>query len=205
MRPVIKATVGVLVLLLPACELKVKQAKTPTAPQPTVARAEPPPPEPAAPSEPLSTPQTHVVLPQPQPIDPDAVVTPPVPPEPSPPRPKRPRARPQTAVSPAKPEQVESAEAPPATEAPPRRMEPVLPENQRLQRIQEITVRLREVDQILDRVKGQSQSESQKVTWGQIRSLADQAYAARDEGDIQKASGLADRALLLAQDLERGR
>ena len=43
MRPAFKMSVGLLVLWLSACELKVKQAKTPPAPQPTVAQAEPPP------------------------------------------------------------------------------------------------------------------------------------------------------------------
>jgi len=204
MRPAFQTTIGVMVLLLSACEMKVKQAKTPPAPLPTVARSEPPPAP--VPAEPLSIPQTQVRLPEPQPIDPESVVTPSIPAEPSPARSKKRRAAPQAATAaPAKPEPVETAAEAPPTEAPPRRMEPVLPEGQRLQRIQDITAHLKEVEQTLARVATQSPSESQKRTVDQIRNFVTQAYAARDEGDIQKASGLADRALLLVQDLARGR
>jgi hypothetical protein len=203
MRPVCKTSIGVLVLLLSACELKLKQAKTPPAPQSTVARAAPPPPAPA-PAEPLSTPQTQVRLPQPQPIDPEAVVTPPVPPEPVPQRPKR--RRPSVpAASPTKPETVETAEAPLPTEAPAHRLEPVIPEGQRLQRIQDISARLKEVEQTLTRVTARPMDESQKHTAEQVRNFVAQAYQAKDQGDIQKASGLADRAQLLVQDLTRAR
>lgn len=202
MRPAFKTAIGVLALLLSACELKLKQAKTPPPPQPTVARAEPPP-APPVPAEPLSTPQTQVRLPQPQPINPEAVVTPPITPEPSPPRLKRHRAGVQaSAAPPAKPEPVETAEAPPA-EAPPRRMEPVLPEEQRRQKNEEISARLREVEQTLARFT--PQTEAQKHIVEQINNFKTQAYQAKDEGDIQKASGLAERALLLVQDLTRAR
>lgn len=202
MRPVLKITIGVTALLLSACEFKLKQAKTPPPPQPTVARAEPPP-APPVPAEPLSTPQTQVKLPQPQPINPEAVVTPPITPEPSPPRPKRPRAGVQaSAAPPAKPEPVETAEAPPP-ETPPRRMEPVLPEELRRQKNEEISARLREVEQTLARFT--PQTEAQKHIVEQINNFKTQAYRAKDEGDIQKASGLAERALLLVQDLTRAR
>jgi outer membrane biosynthesis protein TonB len=205
MRPAFKMSVGLLVLLLSACELKVKQAKTPPAPQPTVARAEPPPAPPS--NDPLSIPQTQVKLPEPQPIAPEAVATPPTPPEPASPRPK-PKKRPAPqppAASPAKPEPVETAEAPPATDLPPRRMEPVLPEDQRRQRVEEISNRLHEVDQMLTRVTARGLSDSQKRALERIRSFTARAYKAKDQGDIQTASGLADRALLLAQELDRAR
>ena len=65
---------------------------------------------------------------------------------------KRPVPQPP-AASPAKPEPVETAETPPAYGPPPRRMEPVLPEDQRRQRIEEIPNRLHEVDQMLTRVQ----------------------------------------------------
>ncbi len=204
MRPVFKTTLGLLVLLLSACELKVKQAKTPPAPQPTVARAVPPPTPPS--NEPLSIPQTQVKLPEPQPIAAEAVATPPTPPEPASPRPRsrKPQPRPASA-SPAKPEPAETAETPPATDLPPRRMEPVLPEEQRRQRIEEISNRLHEVDEMLTRVTARGLSESQKHAVERVRNFAARAYKAKDQGDIQTASGLADRALLLAQELDRAR
>lgn len=205
MRPAFQTTVGVLALLLSACELKVKQARTPPPPQPTVAKAEPPP---APPAEPISTPQTQVRLPQPQAIDPEAVVTPPVPVEPAPVHSKRKSGRPgpqvATVVTP-KPEPVETADTQqPAAEAPPRRMEPVLPESQRVQRMEEISARLKDLDQAVVRAQSRNLNDTQKHTVEQIQNLKAQAYQARDEGDIQKANGLADRAFLLLQDLTRG-
>ena len=202
MRPVLKIAIGVTALVLYGCDFNLTQAKTPPPPQPTAARAEPPP-APSVPAEPLSTPQTQVKLPQPQPINPEAVVTPPITPEPSRTRPKRPRAGIQaTAPPPAKPEPVETAEAPQA-EAPPRRMEPVLPEELRRQKNEEISARLKEVEQTL--IRFTPQTEAQKRIVEQINSFKTQAYQAKDEGDIQKASGLAERALLLVQDLTRAR
>jgi outer membrane biosynthesis protein TonB len=203
MRPVFKTTLGLLVLLLSACELKVKQAKTPPAPQPAVARAVPPPTPPS--NEPLSIPQTQVKLPAPQPVAAEADATPPTPPEPPAPRqkPRKPQPRQATASS-SKPEPVETTDAP-ATDLPPRRMEPVLPEEQRRQRIEEISNRLHEVDEILTRVIARGLSESQKRAAERIRNFATRAYQAKDQGDIKTASGLADRALLLAQELDRAR
>jgi hypothetical protein len=202
MRPVFKTLISVLALLFSACELKLNQAKTPPAPQPTVAKAAPPPPAPA-PSEPLSIPQTQVRLPEPQPINPDAVVTPPVPQEPAQARHKKLRPG-APAASPAKPETVETADAPPVVpETPPHRLEPVIPEGQRIQRMEEISARLRDVEQTLKRV--QPQNNAQKRLAAQIQNFVDQAYKAKDQGDIQKASGLVDRAQLLVQDLTRGR
>ncbi len=205
MRPVFQAVICVLALSLSACELKLNQAKTPPPPQPTVAKAEPPP-EPPSPVEPLSTPQTHVQLPDPQPIDPEAVVTPPpyvadASAQRSNNKKKRVGAEPRVTPQ-AKPEVVETAEAPPpAPET--HRLEPVIPENQRIQKMEEISARLKDVDQTLLRVK--PENEAQRHIWDQIRNFADQAYRAKDQGDIQKASGLTDRAQLLLQDLSRAR
>ena len=78
-----------------------------------------------------------------------------------------------------------------------------MPENQRLQRMEEISARLREAEQALKRV--QPQNNAQKRLAAQIQNVVEQAYKARDQGDIQKASGLVDRVQLLVQDLTRGR
>ena len=208
MRPAFKATIALLTLLFSACELKVKQAKTPPAPQATVAKAEPPPVSPVS-TEPLSIPQTQVRLPQPQPIDPDAVVPPPPPPEPVQPRQKKRRTPPGAGAPPstaAKPDTTETAEAtPPTVETQPHRLEPVIPEDQRRQQIEEITARLSKADATLKGILAQPLTDGRKRAAGQIRSLADQAYKARDQGDIQKATGLVDRIQLLLQDLARGK
>jgi hypothetical protein len=57
----------------------------------------------------------------------------------------------------------------------------------------------------LIRVTARPMNDSQKHAVEQIRNFIAQAYKARDQGDIQKASGLADRVQLLVQDLARGR
>jgi len=84
-------------------------------------------------------------------------------------------------------------------------MEPVLPEEQRRQRIEEISNRLHKVDEILTRVIARGLSESQKRAAERVRNFATRAYQAKDQGDIKTASGLADRALLLAEELDRAR
>jgi hypothetical protein len=208
MRLASQMLVGILALALSACDMKLMRAKTPPPPQPTAAKAEPPP-EPAA-SEPLSIPQTQVRLPRPQPIDPDALATPPVsaPSEPSAPRPshratKRPAPSPPAAAS-AKPEPVEAAEAPPATTEPARpRIEPVLPAEQRRQLTEDISSRLHDVDQKLSRISAQKLTDAQKDSVERIRSFANLSHQALERGDTQQASALADRALLLAQELVR--
>src|SRR5437764_11720001 len=55
------------------CEMKVNRAQTPPPPQPAPVKTEPPPE--TASSEPLSIPQTQVRLPNPQPINPEALAT----------------------------------------------------------------------------------------------------------------------------------
>jgi hypothetical protein len=207
MRLASKTTIGVAALLLCACEMKAPRAKTPTPPQTAAAKTEPPP-EPV-PSEPLSIPQTQVRLPSPQPLDPEAVVSPP----PSTPagtsaartagRPKKPTPPPTAA--PSKPEAVETAEAPAATEAPPRRIEPVLPDEQRRRLNEDIVSRLREVDQLLGRIAARTPSDKEKESVERIRSFKDLSFQALERGDTQQANGLADRALLLAKEMLRGR
>jgi hypothetical protein len=209
MRAASKITIGVLALLLSACEMNLPRAKTPPAPQPAAAKAEPPPETP--PSEPLSIPQTQVQLPQPQPIDPEALATPPVtaPSDASASHQSHRATRrgpTQPATSPAKPEAAETAETtPPAADNTRPRIEPVLPADKRRHLIEEIASRLREVDQMLGRITAKGLSESQKSPAETIRTFVGLARQKLDAGDTQAASGLADRAFFLAQDLERAR
>jgi hypothetical protein len=204
MRQASKIAIAVLVLWLPACEMNWKRAQTPPPPQPAAAKAEPPP-APAA-DEPLSIPQTQVRLPSPQPIDSEALATPQVyVPEPSTaPSARKRRPSPQQATTTApKPDSAET-DAPPATEPRPA-IEAVLPADQRRQMTEEISSRLKEVEQSLGRAVARGLTNSQKSSVDTIRSFKDLAYQALEQGDIQKAGGLADRALLLAQELDRAR
>ena len=209
MRQVSKAAIGLLALLLSACEMKLPRAKTPAPPQPATAKTEPPPE--AAPSEPLSMPQTQVRLPNPQPIDPEALANPPVnmpadTPSARRPRPPAKRSGPQpaSATSPGKPEAVETTEAPPPpTESPRPPIGPVLPDEERRRLNEDIAGRLKEVEQRLSRIAVLRLSDAQKSSVQMIRSFVELSHKAQEQGDIQKASALADRALLLAQELDR--
>lgn len=204
-----KVTMGVMALLLSGCEMNLRRAKTPPAPQPTTAAAEEPPPAPAT-SEPLSIPQTQVKLPRPQPIDPEALATPPSPPSElsatHTPR-KAKRTGPQPAAAPpAKSDPVETAETPPpAVEAPRPSIEPVLPEEKRRQLQEDVASRLRDVGQGLTRLEALRLSQSDKASVERIRQWGKLSQQALYRGDLQQASALADRALFLAQELLRDR
>src|SRR5579872_1034907 len=210
MRATSAVTIWVLGLVLCACEMKLPHAATPAPPQPVAAKTEPPADSP--PSEPLSIPQTQVSLPRSQPIDPEAVAVPPIPPEPSTPRTARaarhPVPQPQSSTPHAKPpENTESAEAPaaPAPEPQRPRIEPVLPADERRQLIEEIASRLKEVDLIAARASSRRMSVPEKNSLERARSLAALAHQELERGNTQQASALADRALLMAQELDRGR
>ena len=208
MRLGLKVTMAVMALLLSGCEMKLRRAKTPPAPQPTIAKEEPPPaPEP---SEPLSIPQTQVKLPRPQPIDPQALATPPTPPSETaalhPARHAKKTGPQPAAASPAKPEPVETTETPPPTAEPPRpSIEPVLPADRRRQLQEDVASRLREVDQKLTRLAALRLSDPEKASVERIRSFAKLSQDALYRGDLQQASSLAERALLAAQELLRDR
>ena len=208
MRPVFKITIGLLALVLSACEMKLPGAKTAPPPQPINTKAEPPP-EPV-PSGPLSSPQTQVRLPSPQPIDPEAVVTPPVnvPAEPSQTHQshrgtKRQGPQPATAASPGKPETVETAEAPPPTETPRPPIGPVLSDEERRRLTEDIYARLKDVDKMLASIAALRLSDAEKSSQERIRSFQKLSRDAVEHGEIQQASALAERAVLLAQEVLR--
>ena len=203
-----KIAIGVLALSLCGCDMRLMHARTPPPPQPSVVQAAPPPSPP--PSEPLSIPQTQVSLPPAQPIDPEALATPPinVPSGPASAHPahqatKRPAPSPPSAAT-AKPEPVESAEAPPVD--PPRApIEPVLPAERRRQLTEDIAGRLRDVDQLVVKISALRLSDAEKDNADRIRSFAALSQKALEKGDIQQANGLVKRALLMAQELLSGK
>src|ERR1700686_2483121 len=112
-----KAITVLFAISLCACEMKSQRAQTPPPPQPVPVKAEPA--AETASNEPLSIPQTQVRLPSPQPINPEAIATPPVisPAEAAGAHPAhRPGRRPPPStppsVAPVKPEPVETVETP---------------------------------------------------------------------------------------------
>ena len=206
-----KTLTVLLAISLCACEMKVRRVQTPPPPQPVPVKTEPPPE--IASNEPLSIPQTQVRLPSPQPINPEALATPPVtsPAEGALAHPAhRPSRRPPSApppVAPVKPEPpLETAETPPpapATEAPRPRIEPALTPQQRRQLNEEIASRQHKVEQMLVSITARKLSESEKDSVERIKSFSNLSHQALERGDTQQAGALADRASLLAQEMTR--
>jgi hypothetical protein len=211
------ATVAIVCcVMLAGCVLSGKAAKpaavTPVAPKP-VASAPPPAPPPA----PLSTPQTQVELPTPQPIDPAALAAePPLSNENRPdqtPRSQQGRGRPAVSA-PARPEIATPSQ--PATATPPATLPPgaapietapppiseIVPAAE-LKRLQDqARARRAEVQQILDQLlRRQQLTNAQRETMTQIRNFVDRSVEAENKGDMRQADALADRAQILAKDL----
>jgi hypothetical protein len=210
MRPVLHTTIVLLALVLSACEMKTPRAKTQPPPQPDSAKAEPAPE--SAPTEPLSSPQTQVRLPSPQPIDPDALATPPVyvPADASQTNKarhggKKQGPQPASAASPGKPETVEAADAPPATETSRPPIGPVLSDEERRRMTEDISSRLQEVEKMLGRIAALHPTDAEKASVEKIRSFHRLSHEALERGEIQQANALADRAVLLAQEVLHGR
>jgi len=209
MRPVFHVTIVVFALGLSACEMKPMRAKTPSPPQPDSAKVEPA--TESAPNEPLSVPQTQVRLPSPQPIDPQALATPPVyvPPAPSQSRStnrnKRQGPQPASPVAAGKPETVETTEPSPAAETPRPPIGPVLSDEERRRMNEDIYARLKSVDQMLGKISALHPTDEEKASVERILSFQRLSREAVERGEIQQASALADRAVLLAQEVLHGR
>jgi len=206
MRTSCKTTLVVLALVLSACETKTPRAATVPPPQPATAKAEAPQEPPSV--EPISIPQTQVQLPSPQPIDPQALATPPmsVPGEPA--KSHQSRQSKKQAPQPASPAgkgETEAAETPPPTETQRPLIAPVLSDDERRRLNEDIASRLKDVDLMLGRLVALRLSDGEKDSVEKIRSFQKLAREAMDHGEIQQASGLAERAVLLAQEVLRGR
>ena len=198
-------------LSLAGCLLRGKQAASPAIPPApnsvaAASQAESRPSPADSAGEPLSIPQTQVRLPQPQPIDPEAAPPPPTAtlPEPPPtlaaPRPAR-----RSAPVPAKPDAAEAADASHPADPPRPRVEPLLPADERRQLIDDIDKRLHQAEDLVNQISQRSLNQDQKTAVERIRSFAKLSRQALDRGETQQAGALADRALLLAQELGRAK
>ena len=193
---------GSLILLivpLAGCLLHAtKQAAAPPPPKPAV--VQPPPPEPS-----LSIPQTAVVLPSPQDVNPDAI---PHEPAPAPPPEKTeapPPARPvRRAATPQKPDtEPEPVEAAPSTPAAPEQapIQPLL-SGEELKRIH-ITIenRKHEIADKLAHIGGHLTRHNEALV-ERIKSFMTQCDEAATRGDYSQADSLSERALALARELQ---
>jgi type VI secretion system protein ImpL len=97
-----------------------------------------------------------------------------------------------------------SADAPPAeVQRPP--IGPMLSDNERRRLNEGISSRLQDVDKMLGRIAALHLSEAEKNSVERIRSFHKQSHDALERGEIQAANALAERAVLLAQEVLRGR
>jgi hypothetical protein len=195
---------GVLILLivpLAGCILgPTKQAALPPPPKPAAV-------QPPAPEQPLSIPQTAVLLPSPQPVNPDAI-PPPVPAAPAaPPVKSDPPAAAQKshrAATPVKsdPEPEAEPEAPPAApvvqeQAP---IQPILSGEEQKRIHNDIEGRKHTVAERLTHAKHLSPHDLSQVE--RIHSFLLQCDDAEKRGDYSQADALSQRALILSQELQ---
>jgi hypothetical protein len=195
----------VAVILLAGCSLRGKPAKSvvvPAAPKPVAAT------KPAAPPPVLSIPQTRVELPKPQPLDPAALVTEPRAPElPEPPPavvPARPRRTSPSASQPASP----AAAAPAASTPPPETRETFqeIVSPAELKRLQDQAfARRREATQILDQLSRRQLTSAEQGVGATIRNFLALSEEAEKHNDPRQANALAERAQILAKELQSGR
>jgi hypothetical protein len=200
-----KALLSVLaVILLAGCSLRGKPAKSvvpPVAPKPVIAPA-PTPPPPA-----LSIPQTRVELPKPQLVDPAALATDPTPPEPpeAPPAavPARPRRANPAAAQPAS-QPAAPAAAAPQPETRETFQEIVSPAE--LKRLQDRALaRRREANQILDQLGRRQLTGAEQNVAATIRNFLALSEEADKHNDQRQADALAERAQILAKELQSGK
>ena len=194
-------------MVLAGCSLRGKPAKTaivPAAPKPVAAPALAPPP-----SAPLSIPQTRVELPKPQPVDPAALATEPSPPElPEPPPavvPARPRRSSPAAAQPASP----AAAAPATATTPPPETRETFQEivsPAELKRLQDQALaRRREANQILDQLGRRQLTGAEQNVAAMIRNFLALSEEADKHNDPRQANSLAERAQILAKELQSGK
>lgn len=186
--------VAAMAISLAGCVLSGKPKTVAAAPAP------PKPSAPAPPPEPLSIPQTRVDLPAPQPVNPEALATaPPV--EPAPPVPVKPAQPAQrgnhTAAPPPKP-----AEQPPAD--PPRQpIREILPADEQKHFQAHAEQRQADTRALLAGAKPRSATERRMV--GDINQFLKQSVQAEASGDMRSADQLAERAYILAKELQSGK
>src|ERR1035437_4624194 len=220
---------ALLSILLAGCELRGKPAKSavpPAAPKP-VARAAPAPaplpapsipptrgalptPQPVASAPPappplpaLPTPQTRVDLPKPQPVDPAALETEATPPEPPP-----------AVAAPARSRRATPAASQPAPASPPAsppQQDPRKPVQEivspaEVKRLQDqAQARRNEVKQILDRLGRRQLTGTQRNVVATIRNFLTLSGEAENHNDMRQADALAERAQILAKELQSGK
>ena len=201
MRGASYTLVPALAVLLAGCFLHGKQPvaqTTPAAPVPVA--------KPASPPQPLSVPQTQVELPPPQPVSDAALAAGEVSqgaPEPAaPPRPVRRNPGPP-AISPAHPE----ASAPPAATEEPARppIQEVLSADESKHLQDSAAEHKREIRRLVEQAHLRHLSDPELSAVARIEGMVKLSDDAEAKGDMREADALAERALVLAKDLDSER
>jgi hypothetical protein len=177
--------------------------------KPKTAAYAPAPPKPAAPEpppEPLSIPQTHVDLPPSQPVPREALNTqlpeeppPPVPPKPAPPPAKQRASAPKPSEPPPAPDPEIVPSRPPIQE--------ILPPDAQ-KRLQDSVLKHRaEIRTLVVQAQqgGHRLTANQKSTLGKIEQFMKQSEQAEKTGDIRSADEFAEKANILATELQSGK
>src|ERR1039458_9796298 len=202
---------ALLSILLAGCELRGKPAKSavpPAAPKPVASAAPAPAPLPA-----LSIPQPRVELPKPQPVDPAALETEATPPEPPPAVAAPARSRRATPAAsqpaPASPPAATPPRPPPPAPPPPpepRKTVQEIVSPAEVKRLQDqAQARRNEVKQILDRLGRRQLTGTQRNVVATIRNFLTLSGEAENHNDMRQADALAERAQILAKELQSGK
>jgi hypothetical protein len=209
------------VFWLAGCIVGAKPRTARNIPPPPQQQQRAPAPTPAAAPGPLSSPQTNAeLLPPPQPLDQEAVAAaqPPDQPPPAPaPAPQRNTANRRRPAGPpqisSKPESDTTAQTPaPAPAAPVdngSRIQEILPPSEQKRLQDEADGRKREVRQVLAQVLAQARGRRLTGAKADLKNTIESYLKLSDNveklGDMRQADDLAQRAWILAKDLQSGR
>jgi hypothetical protein len=171
--------------------VKAAAPVTPAAPKPVAA----PPPPPA----PLSTPQTRVELPPPQPIPEEALETQSATPEPPLAKPAAPKR------APASPVIVTPPVATPPVEPPRPAIGEMISPTELKRLSDQVQGRRKEVNQIVEQIKRRHPTHEQDLVMNNIENFLTLSKEAEKRNDIRQADALAERAQILARDLQNGK
>ena len=178
-------------MALAGCAARAKP-QLPAAPAPPVPQAQP-----------LSVPQTQVELPRPQPFNPDALATaPPVtgpPPAAPPANPQPPQRRPAGPATPPGPK----PDSPPTETARPPIQE-IVPAAVQQQLQRSAQDHRQQVGQLLAQAQRGKLSVSQQNLVKRINQFVKLSIDAEKAGDMRSADELANRAYILAKELQSG-
>jgi hypothetical protein len=196
--------VAVLAIPLAGCLLGGKPRTVAAAPAP------PKPAVPAQPPEPLSIPQTQVELPAPQTFNPDALITAPQeePPPQAQSKPAAPANKPPRPPAPSSNKPADTQPGPePAAEQPAEPARPaiheIMPDAEKNRLRDEAHGHQEETRKLLREAK--PKTANQKRAQDEINRFLKQSQEAENAGDMRMADQFAERAHILAKELESGK